>query len=224
MTCLSKIVTDQKPKEVMDPHTILKEVKRLQEMGQENHKMIEKLKKMVNVYSQSFVINVAKFQEIIQLTDFIESVVISKYIPEWKTNQSMGRINNLSIDTLQHWCEILAQTLTNVLMDCGHAIYRERLMNRKDNVDAFMEIEKDAQVLASNLAMSSLIIVKQPPQVVVKHLEWGTTVRLLTGPYFVDNWKSNKMKVTLETGELRLKSKLCLNDCLISCRKTTGSH
>jgi len=124
---------------------------------------------------------VANYQQVQEL----QTHVLDKELINWKREQQLsgnGKQMALSLETLQEWCEGLAQILWEMRTQTKQLQHdKEQLVDNSQHTVALPELLKGVTTLLSNLVTGTFIIEKQPPQVMKTNTRFTATVRLLVG-------------------------------------------
>ena len=120
-----------------------------------------------------------------QAVQELQAHVLEKELINWKREQQLagnGKQMTLSLETLQEWCEGLAQVLWEMRTQTKQLMHdREQLVDNMQHTAALPELLKGVTTLLSNLVTGTFIIEKQPPQVMKTNTRFTATVRLLVG-------------------------------------------
>jgi signal transducer and activator of transcription 5B len=128
-----------------------------------------------------------RHHETCQLLTALQSMFLDEQLITWKRNQQLagnGAVFDGSLDTLQQWCENLA----DLIWQNRQQIKKVELLRQQlpINVPAGCQdllpiLNTTITGLLSSLVTSTFIIEKQPPQVLKKDSRFTATVRLLVG-------------------------------------------
>lgn len=127
-----------------------------------------------------------KLKETIALLAIIQTRVLDDELIRWKREQQLagnGAQFNSHLDSIQEWCESLAEVLWSNRQQIQEA---ERLKQKfplepPGLVDILPNLSNQVTELLSTLVTSTFIIEKQPPQVMKTNTRFTSTVRLLVG-------------------------------------------
>lgn len=120
-----------------------------------------------------------------QLVKDLQTLVLDTELINWKREQQLagnGKQMALSLETLQEWCEGLAQILWDMRTQTKQLQHdKEQLVDNSPHTMALPDLLKGVTTLLSNLVTGTFIIEKQPPQVMKTNTRFTATVRLLVG-------------------------------------------
>lgn len=152
---------------------------------------------------------VDNFKMIIRQIQQIQNLVLNKYLSNWKLNQSKAGngampMNMNSLDTIQSWCESLADIIWNTREAVRHVSkFKRQLGAEEPNVPDYLPtLHSDVTNLLMNLITSTFIIEKQPPQVMKTNTRFAATVRLLIGNTLNIKMNSPVVKVSIVSGKV----------------------
>ncbi|KRT82459.1 hypothetical protein AMK59_3814 [Oryctes borbonicus] len=144
-----------------------------------------------------------KFKETVQLLNKLQSQVLDEELIRWKREQQLAGngavFNNSYLDTIQEWCESLAEL---IWMNRQQIKEVERLKQKlpldAPGVNDFLpQLVVEITQLLSTLVTSTFIIEKQPPQVMKTNTRFTATVRLLVGGKLNVHMTPPQVKVTI---------------------------
>nr|DAA79938.1 TPA_inf: signal transducer and activator of transcription A [Anopheles farauti] len=128
------------------------------------------------------------FRKTILITDEVQTKVLNKYLAQWKINQGFAgngasMINASNLDTIQAWCESLAEIIWSTKDQIRLAIKNKSKLHveQEDVPDLLPQAMADVTNLLKMLITNTFIIEKQPPQVMKTNTRFAATVRLLVG-------------------------------------------
>ncbi|XP_062539475.1 signal transducer and transcription activator-like isoform X2 [Armigeres subalbatus] len=131
---------------------------------------------------------VDNFRKTIQLTSQVQEKVLHKYLSQWKINQGFAGngasgMSASNLDTIQAWCENLAEIIWNTKDQIRLAIKNKSKLNIEEPnlLDLLPQAHSDVTNLLKALITTTFIIEKQPPQVMKTNTRFAATVRLLIG-------------------------------------------
>ncbi|XP_052865654.1 signal transducer and transcription activator-like [Anopheles cruzii] len=162
------------------------------EMRAHRHSQITQHQKMVSdrlqLCSGRRIALVENFRKTILITNEMLNKVLNKYLAQWKINQGFAgngasTISANNLDTIQAWCESLADIIWNTQGQIRLAIKNKSKLHveQEDVPDVLSQEIEDATSLLKTLVTSTFIIEKQPPQVMKTNTRFAATVRLLVG-------------------------------------------
>ncbi|XP_074031027.1 signal transducer and transcription activator Stat92E isoform X1 [Leptinotarsa decemlineata] len=143
-----------------------------------------------------------KLKETYQLLMQLQTHVLDEELIKWKREQQLagnGAIFNSNLDTIQEWCESLAEL---IWLNRQQIKEVERLKQRvpldpPGVADVLPHLLQDFTQLLSTLVTSTFIIEKQPPQVMKTNTRFTATVRLLVGGKLNVHMTPPQVKVTI---------------------------
>lgn len=131
---------------------------------------------------------VDNFRKTIQLTSQVQEKVLHKYLTQWKINQGFAGngasgMSASNLDTIQAWCENLAEIIWNTKDQIRLAMKNKSKLNIEEpNLPDFLpQSLVEVTNLLKALITTTFIIEKQPPQVMKTNTRFAATVRLLIG-------------------------------------------
>ncbi|XP_065076388.1 signal transducer and transcription activator isoform X2 [Ochlerotatus camptorhynchus] len=131
---------------------------------------------------------VDNFRKTIQLTSQVQDKVLHKYLTQWKINQGFAGngasgMSASNLDTIQAWCENLAEIVWNTKDQIRLAMKNKSKLNIEEpNLPDFLpQSLVEVTNLLKALITTTFIIEKQPPQVMKTNTRFAATVRLLIG-------------------------------------------
>lgn len=174
----------------------------------------EKHLEMDHIKNQQFIIItnmrialVDKFKEVIQKTTSVQDQVIV-HLDNWKYVQSKARSGydmkpSFELNTIQSWFEFLGNIILNTKMQIGKVIeLKEKLTADETNLPNFLpELNKQIMGLLEKLGYNSLVIEKQPDQVVQKGHKIDVSLRLLAGNILNIQNNETKIQASVECGK-----------------------
>lgn len=120
-----------------------------------------------------------------KLVQELQTHVLDTELINWKREQQLsgnGKTMTQNLETLQEWCEGLAQILWDMRTQVKQLQHvKEQLQDNSQHTEALPELLKGVTGLLSNLVTGTFIIEKQPPQVMKTNTRFTATVRLLVG-------------------------------------------
>jgi len=117
----------------------------------------------------------------------VQAEVLEKHFIRWRRDQQLAgngyQMNPGFLDTLQEWCEGLADIIWQLRQQVGQLQkLRTKLISDPQNNDInLQELLDGVRELLSNLVTGTFVIEKQPPQVMKTNTRFTATVRLLVG-------------------------------------------
>lgn len=132
-------------------------------------------------------LNIAdKLKDNVSKLSNLQSRVLDDELLKWKRDQQLagnGASFNSNLDTIQEWCESLAEL---IWMNRQQIKEAERLKQKAVRdppglQDVLPALNTQITQLLSSLVTSTFIIEKQPPQVMKTNTRFTSTVRLLVG-------------------------------------------
>merc|ERR1719210_1053565 len=118
----------------------------------------------------------------------VQAEVLEKHLEQrWRRDQQLAgngyQMNPGFLDTLQEWCEGLADIIWQLRQQVGQLQkLRTKLIPDPQNQDFnLQELHESVTELLSNLVTGTFVIEKQPPQVMKTNTRFTATVRLLVG-------------------------------------------
>ncbi|XP_058826123.1 signal transducer and transcription activator isoform X1 [Topomyia yanbarensis] len=143
---------------------------------------------MVNHITGNRLNLVNKFRSTIQVTSRVQDKVLHKYLTQWKINQGFAGngasgMSASNLDTIQAWCENLAEIIWNTKDQIRLAMKNKSKLNIEENnlPDYLPQLLVEVTNLLKTLITTTFIIEKQPPQVMKTNTRFASTVRLLIG-------------------------------------------
>ncbi|XP_055601418.1 signal transducer and transcription activator-like isoform X2 [Uranotaenia lowii] len=131
---------------------------------------------------------VDNFRKTIQLISQVQDKVLHKYLTQWKINQGFAGngapgLSASNLDTIQAWCENLAEIIWNTKDQIRLAMKNKSKLNIEEpNLPDFLpQSLVEVTNLLKTLITTTFIIEKQPPQVMKTNTRFAATVRLLIG-------------------------------------------
>jgi len=115
----------------------------------------------------------------------VQAQVLDKELINWKREQQLagnGLNMTLSLESLQEWCEGLANIIWTMRQQIKHLeILNAQIADPASEANLLPELLSGITDLLSNLVTGTFIIEKQPPQVMKTNTRFTATVRLLVG-------------------------------------------
>lgn len=131
-----------------------------------------------------------KFKDTIDNAEIIVSKVIDHYLKHWKVQQKLYGSNaakiGANLDTIQTWCESLAENLWNIREQIRVTQNYQQSLTNADEIPqngqfALTELHTNVTKVLHKLVDRSLIVLDQPPQVMKTNIRFSASVRLLVG-------------------------------------------
>ncbi|GLG97418.1 Signal transducer and transcription activator [Gryllus bimaculatus] len=143
-----------------------------------------------------------KLKDTLSHLNGLQSRVLDDELIRWKREQQLqgnGAQFNNNLDTIQEWCETLAEIIWLNRQQIKEA---ERLkvklnLDPPGVVDMLPNLNSKITQLLSSLVTSTFIIEKQPPQVMKTNTRFTSTVRLLVGGKLNVHMTPPQVKVTI---------------------------
>lgn len=129
---------------------------------------------------------VGKFNTSIENGRILTEKVVDHYLKQWKLHQKLYGSNfaiiGADLDTIQCWCERLAEVLWNTKVQVQILIdYQQQFTVDEKQQSSLLDLHTAATNIISKLFAGSLIVVQQPPQVMKTINRFSAQLRLLTG-------------------------------------------
>lgn len=151
---------------------------------------------------------VDNFRKTIQLTSQVQEKVLHKYLTQWKINQGFAGngasgMSASNLDTIQAWCENLAEIIWNTKDQIRLAMKNKSKLNIEEpNLPDFLpQSLVEVTNLLKALITTTFIIEKQPPQVMKTNTRFAATVRLLIGNTLNIRMSNPLVRVSIISGK-----------------------
>lgn len=151
---------------------------------------------------------VDKFRKTIQLISQIQDKVLHKYLTQWKINQGFAGngasgMSASNLDTIQAWCENLAEIIWNTKDQIRLAMKNKSKLNidEQNLPDYLPQSLVEVTNLLKALITTTFIIEKQPPQVMKTNTRFAATVRLLIGNTLNIRMSNPLVRVSIISGK-----------------------
>ncbi|XP_045471331.1 signal transducer and activator of transcription 5B isoform X3 [Harmonia axyridis] len=143
-----------------------------------------------------------KLKETVQLLNQLQTHVLDEELIRWKREQQLagnGVTFNSNLDTIQEWCEALAELiwLNRQQIKEAERLKAKLALDPLGVPDVLPQLLADITQLLSSLVTSTFIIEKQPPQVMKTNTRFTATVRLLVGGKLNVHMTPPQVKVTI---------------------------
>ncbi|KAK9870367.1 hypothetical protein WA026_007935 [Henosepilachna vigintioctopunctata] len=143
-----------------------------------------------------------KLKETVQLLNQLQTHVLDEELIRWKRDQQLagnGVIFNSNLDTIQEWCEALAELiwLNRQQIKEVERLKQKLALDPLGVSDVLPQLLVEITQLLSSLVTSTFIIEKQPPQVMKTNTRFTATVRLLVGGKLNVHMTPPQVKVTI---------------------------
>ncbi|XP_076677869.1 signal transducer and transcription activator Stat92E isoform X2 [Andrena cerasifolii] len=127
-----------------------------------------------------------KLKDTITRLNSLQSRVLDDELIRWKRDQQLagnGTPFNSNLDTIQEWCESLAELiwLNRQQIKEAERLKQKFALEPPGMQDILPTLNSQITQLLSSLVTSTFIIEKQPPQVMKTNTRFTSTVRLLVG-------------------------------------------
>lgn len=172
---------------------------------------------MVNLITGKRLQLVENFRKTIQLTSQVQEKVLHKYLTNWKINQGFAGngasgMSASNLDTIQAWCESLAEIIWNTKDQIRLAMKNKQKLNIEEpNLPDFLpQSLVEVTNLLKALITTTFIIEKQPPQVMKTNTRFAATVRLLIGNTLNIRMSNPLVRVSIISGTSYDHSKFAL--------------
>ena len=132
-------------------------------------------------------LNIAdKLKDNVNKLTILQSRVLDDELLRWKRDQQLagnGAAFNSNLDTIQEWCENLAELiwLNRQQIKEAERLKQKSVRDPPGLQDVLPSLNSQVTQLLSSLVTSTFIIEKQPPQVMKTNTRFTSTVRLLVG-------------------------------------------
>merc|ERR1712062_628533 len=170
----------------------------LQQQHGEQHQQVKALKTQKETMEKSIRVKYSSMQNhqsqlinafvyIYNSVKEVQNEVLDRQLIRWKRDQKLAgngyQMNPGFLDTLQEWCEGLADIILQLRQQVRQLEnLRTKLITDPQNNDInLQELLASVTVLLSNLVTGTFVIEKQPPQVMKTNTRFTATVRLLVG-------------------------------------------
>ncbi|CAO1424827.1 unnamed protein product [Diamesa tonsa] len=124
---------------------------------------------------------------IVEKADYVCDEIIDKHLRKWRENQILGHSNEdqarENLNKIQNCCENLAKLLMLTRNKLKMKSIYDNFLNKLDNTIPWYlhQIYGDAGKLLENLVKHTIVVEKQPPQVLSSNETFSTNIRLLVG-------------------------------------------
>ncbi|XP_046658831.1 signal transducer and activator of transcription 5B [Homalodisca vitripennis] len=145
-----------------------------------------------------------KLKETVTHLSTLQSRILDDELIRWKRDQQLagnGAKFNSNLDTIQEWCESLAEIiwLNRQQIKEADRLKQKLGINPPGTPDILPNLSVQVTQLLSSLVTSTFIIEKQPPQVMKTNTRFTSTVRLLVGVKLNVNMNPPVVKVTINS-------------------------
>lgn len=129
---------------------------------------------------------VEKLKDTYALLKGLQAIILEEELINWKREQQLagnGETFNNNLDTIQEWCEYLAEFIWHTRQHCKSIdnLKNKLNLNHDQVLDIIPQLIVEITQLLSHLVTSTFIIEKQPPQVMKTNTRFTSSVRLLVG-------------------------------------------
>lgn len=149
---------------------------------------------------------IGDIKEAIDMMAQAHELIMVKQLRQWKINQGLagnGAPFHNNLDTIQQWCETLAENLWNTKTQIQILSKTRQTINlpmEPNGPDLLEPAKKEMTNLLVKLVTASFVIEKQPPQVMKTNTRFTATVRLLTGSKLNIQMSNPVVKVSIISG------------------------
>lgn len=161
-----------------------------------------------SIQNQKFQL-ISDVKALIDMMGHAHELIMVKQLRQWKINQGLagnGAPFHNNLDTIQLWCEKLAENLWSTKMQIQILSKMRQTINLpmepSGAPDLLEPAKKEMTNLLVKLVTASFVIEKQPPQVMKTNTRFTATVRLLTGSKLNIQMNNPVVKVSIISGEL----------------------
>ncbi|KAH9498194.1 Signal transducer and activator of transcription 5B [Bulinus truncatus] len=145
-----------------------------------------------------------KYDQTIQLLQELQKEILDNELISWKRRQQLAGnglvMDSTSIDTLQNWCENLADLIWQNRQQIKKSTQLQQQLPIKlpeGQEDILPRLNDTITGLLSSLVTSTFIVEHQPPQVLKKDARFGAVVRLLVGGKLNVHMNPPQVKATI---------------------------
>ncbi|XP_055677197.1 signal transducer and activator of transcription 5A-like isoform X1 [Lutzomyia longipalpis] len=186
--------------------TYIKTITNQQELEQSKLQLGEQQKRLndfLNAIQNRQLTLIGKIKDVIDQLQQAHELIMVKQLRLWKANQGLagnGAPLNNNLDTIQQWCETLADNLWNTKTQIQILYKTRQTINVPidPNLPDLLEPSKKEIInLLVKLVTASFVIEKQPPQVMKTNTRFTATVRLLVGPKLNIQMNSPSVRVSI---------------------------
>ncbi|XP_059610175.1 signal transducer and activator of transcription 5A-like isoform X2 [Phlebotomus argentipes] len=161
----------------------------------------KRLQDFLNTIQNRLLTLIGKIKEVIDQLQQAHELIMVKQLRLWKANQGLagnGAPLNNNLDTIQQWCETLADNLWNTKTQISILLKTRQTVQNDPNLPDLLEpSRKEIINLLVKLVTASFVIEKQPPQVMKTNTRFTATVRLLVGPKLNIQMNSPSVRVSI---------------------------
>ncbi|CAO1424852.1 unnamed protein product [Diamesa tonsa] len=177
---LHKSIKEYELIEALAPQMNSEEVKSL------NFDTLE-IQKLCKTFKVSRIVFLHNLNLIAENADYVCDEIIDKHLRKWRENQILGHSNEdqamENLNKFQNWCERLTKLLwltrSRLRMESMYGYFLNEL---DDTIPSYLQqIYEDVTNLMVNLIKQTVIVEKQPPQVLSSNKTFSTNIRLLVG-------------------------------------------
>ncbi|CAO1437278.1 unnamed protein product [Diamesa hyperborea] len=151
-----------------------------------NYETLE-TQKLFKTFKVSRTVFLHNLNLILENADYVCDDIIDKHVRKWRENQMLGHSNEdharENLNKFQNWCERLTQVLwiTRNRLRMG-SMYDYFLNKLDDTMPSYVQqFYDDITNLLVSLIKHTIIVEKQPPQVLSSNETFSTNIRLLAG-------------------------------------------
>ncbi|XP_014280381.1 signal transducer and activator of transcription 5B isoform X2 [Halyomorpha halys] len=143
-----------------------------------------------------------KLKQTLSLITIVQSRILDEELIKWKREQQLagnGAKFNNNLDTIQDWCENLAEInwLNRHQIKEAERLKAKLPLDNQGVQDILPQLNAQITQLLSSLVTSTFVIEKQPPQVMKTNTRFTATVRLLVGGKLNVYMTPPQVKVTI---------------------------
>ncbi|CAO1437269.1 unnamed protein product [Diamesa hyperborea] len=177
---LHKSIKEYELIEALTPQMNSEEVKSL------NYDTLE-TQKLCKTFKVSRIVFLHNLNLIAENADYVCDEIIDKHLRKWRENQILGHSNEdqamENLNKFQNWCERLTKLLwltrSRLRMESMYGYFLNEL---DDTIPSYLQqMYEDVTNLMVNLIKQTVIVEKQPPQVLSSNKTFSTNIRLLVG-------------------------------------------
>ncbi|CAL1526056.1 unnamed protein product [Lymnaea stagnalis] len=146
----------------------------------------------------------SKYEQTIGSLQELQKEILDNELISWKRRQQLAGnglvMDNTSIETLQSWCESLADLIwqnRQQIKKCTQLQSQLPIKYPEGQEDILPKLNDTITGLLSSLVTSTFIVEHQPPQVLKKDARFGAVVRLLVGGKLNVHMNPPQVKATI---------------------------
>ena len=191
-----------------------------------NHETL-KIQKLCRAFKVSRIVLLNNLNLIIETADYVLDEIVDTHLQNWRDKQKPAHTNEDQemdiLNKIQNWCENLAKVLFSTRNYSRMGPMFNLFLNELDETipEILQHMFADVSMILISLVKSTVIIEKQPPQVLLSNETFSTNIRLLVGDAL--DIKKTSVKVSIVSQQQAQNFEKLVEKSDLKCGKLKNS-